>query len=141
MGCAEEWVAGPRGRRLCFSAVAGRRFTWPGASPRAIVDLLQDREDEVAALAGWGEAALLEPLADSVDRAMYWQEPDEIDQALAAAEVGPALLPAARALASAPGSQWWSSPVALGHQVAVTTRPGEVPAIRPVGEVLADWRA
>lgn len=142
MGLAEELVAGPRGRRLCFSAVAGRMFTWPGVTPQTIAGFLQGRDTgAVEALAGWGEPALLGPLADSVDRAMYWQEPDEIDQALAAAEVAPALLPVAGAIASAPGAQWWSSPVDLGHQIAATTHPGEVPTVRPAGEVLARWRA
>lgn len=143
MGLAEELVAGPRGRRLCFSAVAGRMFSWPDVTPQTIAGFLQGRDSgAVEALAGWGETALLGPLADSVDRAMYWQEPDEVDQALAAPEVRSALLPVARAIASAPSVRWWSSPVDLDAQVAATTHPGgEVPEVRPVAEVLAEERA
>ncbi|WP_461154078.1 hypothetical protein [Saccharopolyspora tripterygii] len=137
---AEDLVAAPRGRRMCFSAVSDR---WTPALPDELVDVLNAVDpDAVEALSDWSEAAMLVPFANSVDRAMYWQEPDDIDQALAAPEVRAALLPVARAVASAPSARWWSSPVDLGAQVAATTDPsGEVPEVRPAAEVLAEGRA
>lgn len=139
MGLAEELVAAPRGRRLCFSAVAGGWSPTPSdVDARWIVEFLERVEArELDALTGLTEAELLVPLADSVDRAMYWQEPDEVDQALASAEIPSALLPVARAISAAPAARWWSSTIDLDAQFHVQIPQGRAPSDRPV----AEWRA
>lgn len=139
MGFAEELVAAPRGRWLCFSAASGGRLPTLDVDVEEIVERVDPREIE--ALAALNELELLARLADSADRAMYWQEPYEVDRALASPRIAPLLLPAARAIAAAPAARWWSSAVDLDAQVHVRMRPGGAPADRPVAEVLAEWRA
>src|SRR5260221_14496253 len=59
---------------------------------------------------------LLAAVGASVDAAMYWQEPDGEDLALASQAVREALLPVARAVTAAPAAQWWSTPTEIGCQ-------------------------
>jgi len=62
------------------------------------------------------EARLLTALADATDSAMYWQPPDETDEALADPSVSAALIPVARALTTAPAARWWSGPLDRDRQ-------------------------
>ncbi|TDD90640.1 hypothetical protein E1202_08435 [Saccharopolyspora karakumensis] len=117
MGFAEDLVAGPRSRRLCFN--------------------IGDREG----VADWEVSALLAPLAESVDAAMYWQEPDEVDRTLAAPDIVQELLPIARAIAAAPGVQWWCDPIDLDRQFHVEFDHTGPPRVARTSEELADWRA
>ncbi|MEB3367871.1 hypothetical protein [Saccharopolyspora mangrovi] len=136
----EELVAAPRGRRMCFSAIAGGRMRSVfDVDARQIVEIFEGAD--ARELEELGEAELLVLLADSVDRAMYWQEPDEIDRALASPEIPAVLLPTARALSAVPAARWWSSPVDLGAQFHVQIPQAAAPTGRPVAELLAEWRA
>jgi hypothetical protein len=65
------------------------------------------------------EELLLECVADSVDAARYWQDPDELDLALADLRLEPALAPVAFWIAAAPAAKWWSDPVDPAEQVLV----------------------
>jgi hypothetical protein len=86
---AGDLLAGPRGRRLCWSLLD------PGGYP------------------GWiGVWAS----ADAGDLTAYWQEPDGVDRALTDPGVRDVLRPVARAVTAAPGAQWWPSPVAADRQ-------------------------
>jgi hypothetical protein len=62
------------------------------------------------------ELALLAALVKPVEIAMYWQEPDDEDRALADHVVCDALMPVAHAVASAPAARWWSGSAATGRQ-------------------------
>lgn len=142
MGFAEDLVAAPRGRRLCFSAVAsGRLVAEFDVATRRIAEFFEGLgQSGIEALGARDEAALLPALADSTDRAMYWQEPDQVDQALAAPEIRSVLLPAARAIAAAPGALWWSAPIDLDRQFHVQIEQACPPTARPVADELAEWR-
>jgi hypothetical protein len=82
------------------------------------------RADWHFALAGMSEVALVEPLAESVTVAMYWQGPDAVDQALADPEVIGELRPVAHAITGAPGTRWWSTGVDAGTQQYVESPYG-----------------
>jgi hypothetical protein len=113
---AKDLLTGPRGRRLCWSlldadgdpawervwdgAMAGNLAGLTGelAASVALTDL-----DAIAATAD--ELVLLAALVQPVETAMYWQEPDDLDQALADPAVWEALLPVARAVTAAPAAR------------------------------------
>jgi hypothetical protein len=57
------------------------------------------------------DAKLLTALAGATDSAMYWQPPDEVDQALADPSMSATLVPVARSLTTAPAARWWSAPL------------------------------
>ena len=61
-------------------------------------------------------AALLTALAETVDRARYWEAPDKEDRALSDPAAREALLPVAEAVTGSPTAQWWPSPVAIDDQ-------------------------
>lgn len=82
-------------------------------------------------------------VGDSVDRAMYWQPPDDEDVIAATGEVTAALQPIAEAIATAPGAQWWTTDIDLADQrFASLHEPGH-PAVEPdrtaAPAKLADW--
>ncbi|WP_243790917.1 hypothetical protein [Saccharopolyspora gloriosae] len=142
MGFAEDLVSGPRGRRLCFAAVAGPHLpTTFGIDAARIADFFDELGDgDVDFLASWEESAFLDPLAESVDRARYWQEPDEVDRALALPDVRRALVPTARAIASAPAVQRWFEPIDLGRQFHAEFAHTGPPGTGRAAKALADWR-
>ncbi|MGH3211956.1 MAG: hypothetical protein ACRDNO_29775 [Trebonia sp.] len=126
MPIAEALLAGPRGRRLSWTLLwaglagaAERPASWNRVF-RAVHsgDLSGCLDDfssclaraDPAALAA-DPAAVLWALGWTVARAQYWQEPDAEDQAFAPAAARAALRPVAAALARAPGSGWWTSPM------------------------------
>lgn len=155
-------LAGPRGRRLCWSLAAGLSQhhqarigpAWEqvisldrlGVGPAELAGELAAavaRRDWPAVVAGMSEAELAGPLAESAGWAMYWQPPDGVDQALAYPEVAEALRPVADAVTGAPAAEWWPGGLDLGAQQYVQPagnsrgRPGVVrrggPACRLAG--------
>ena len=123
---ARQMLAGPRGRRLCAELLtrpdggAGAPWWFSGTPDRvtALADLrsalARTDLDDVAQ-----PERLDEALQESVDRAMYWQPPDEVDSVLADVEVATVLAPVAAAVVRAAGSQWWTEPLEPGTQHAV----------------------
>ena len=163
----EDLLVGPRGRRLCFDVVSPHG---PGCLPDncpawvavTVENASADPEhlaSELASLVSQADlegmaelsnpASLLEPLSDSVGGAMYWQPPDEIDQALAHPQVAEELAAMARAVTAAPASRWWSSLLARNHQHFVRLLIGETdhgltaepPDLSGADANLASWLA
>jgi hypothetical protein len=151
---AGELLAGPRGRRLCWSLLEagddpGWERLWRGAMAGDLSGLVGElaalvaRTDVDAIAVRADELALLPGLGESVVWAMYWQEPGAVDQALAESAVWEALMPVAAAVTIAPASQWWSAPVAADRQQYVEWL-GEAdtsPAFAGADAELASWRA
>ncbi len=89
------------------------------------------------------EELLLECVAASVDEARYWQEPDEMDVALADPRLSAALAPVAARIAASPAATWWSAGLDPSRQVFVDKREGSVkaaPAFQGARAVLEVWR-
>src|SRR5258708_36825054 len=118
---AEDLLAGPRGRGLCWSVVDPADHPgWDRVQDAAGAGDLTGLPGELAAFvaqtdlasiaAETGEMELLAAVGASVDAAMYWQEPDGEDLALASQAVREALLPVARAATPAPAAPWWPTP-------------------------------
>jgi hypothetical protein len=152
----EAWlVEGPRGRRYCYELLADRltgpawRDAWlqrglrPVELATEVTELLGAGAAELvgAGLAGEQlERRLLVGLASATANAMYWQEPDEVDQALALPEVRAALAPFAAALAAVlPG--WSSARVDLADQRTVEYRRATTVSLSGAADKLAAWRA
>lgn len=153
---AMDLLAGPRGRRLCWSVLWLAMIDAPGAPAwervwaAAYAGDLSAHAEDLAGLAptaaAWldgaaGDLALLPALGDAVEAAMYWQPPDEFDQALGSETARQALGPVARALADSPATRWWADPVALDSQICVQW-PGMADRSRPPTDVrgeLAAW--
>jgi len=153
---AHKLLAGPRGRRLLFAI--GHRLDqqiWNVGFTAARTP------DDVAARIAFCEAiAAVVPVAspllslalerhglaalqESVDRAMYWQPPDEEDTLLARAECIEALRPLAMVVAAAPEVPWWDTPFDPSSQRLVAfDNPGQVkPTVRwDFAERLEHWR-
>jgi hypothetical protein len=160
---AGDLLAGPRGRRMCLELLRGAvGRTWPELSwtdgkagyPVGRFDPEQARRSLAAAVAALDVAALvttqtpatlLPALTASVDRAMYWQEPDEVDQLLAQPALGAELVPVAEAVVQAPASQWWAEPMAATDQHAIAWAPDDPPVLQApnltgAGPALQRWR-
>src|ERR1700684_2375624 len=105
---AEDLLAGPRGRRLCWSLLdpgdyPGWDLLWDGA-PRGDLNGLTGelaacvaRTDLDSTVVRAGQLTLLAALVQPVQTATYWQEPDDDDHALNARGARGALLPGAQA--------------------------------------------
>lgn len=88
------------------------------------------------------ELRMLEPLAQAVSLAAYWQPPYEDDVVVAMPEVQDGLLPMARAILSAPAAAWWSSDLSGGQRfVEWDDRPGARLDLGPAAGKLAAWKA
>ena len=155
----ESLLAGPRGRHVCWQLAAGRG--WPaetrlgpawervlfsslGADPADLASELAaavDQADWHAVVADMSDLDLVEPLAGSVTWAMYWQAPDEVDQALAHPEVAGTLRPVAHVLTGAAGARWWSSGTDADTQQYVEAMPGQAggPLLSGAADRLAAW--
>ena len=162
----DELLDGPRGRRLCFELISP---WWEDARVRATLawhDLkfgsaeasLSQLAAELAVLvagadltafaAAAEETNLLEPLRSSVDAAMYWQPPDELDRALAEPAVAEALGPVARAVTAWSAAAWWGTPLPRDKQQFVEAldpewaraAPDGGPALSGAADELAAWR-
>jgi hypothetical protein len=81
-------------------------------------------------------------LAEAVDNARYWQEPDGEDVLAATAPVRSALQRVAQHIADAQHSLWWDTGVRWDEQWTVqwTDRPG-LPATVSAADLIAYWRA
>jgi len=146
---------GPRGRRLCWT-VLDRLHPDPVSSPfwRAVFEpepdgLLRVLEESLpaidfAALADpASEGLLFQCLADSVDTARYWQEPDEMDVALADPRLSDALALVAARVAASPAATWWSAGLDPSRQVFVDKKEGSIkaaPVFQGARAVLEVWR-
>jgi hypothetical protein len=150
----ESLLEGPRGRRLCWSLIEPGGYSgWDRVWDAAQAGDLTGFTDELTACAagtdlgavvlGADESTLVAALAQPVEMAMYWQEPDEEDRALAADAVRQALLPVAEALVAAPATRWWPGPLATGRQQYVEWPGGPDMAPATPGAIaeLQAWRA
>src|ERR1700722_1183675 len=151
---AEDLLAGPRGRRLCWSLLnpgdyPGWELVWDGAHRGNLTGLTDElaacvaRTDLDSTVVHAGPLTLLAALVQPVSTAMYWQEPDDDDYALSAQEVRDALLPVAQAVTVAPDARWWASPIAASSQQYVQW-PGEhggPPALTATATELDSLRA
>jgi hypothetical protein len=163
-------TAGPRGRRLCLEYActafrddvagavmraaylldpgrgASRVMTSSSGDGPALATDVPSPADVAALLARRplppvGARELLGVLADAVDSAMYWQEPDGEDILAAAPEMGDAIAGVAAHIAASEHVRWWTAPVALPGQETVRREyEGPEPGGDPAGE-LARWRA
>lgn len=90
---AEDLLAGPRGRRLCWSLLEPGDYPgWDLVRDGARRGNLTGLSDELAACAARtglgsavlqaGQLTLLAALVEPVQTAMYWQEPDDDDHAV-----------------------------------------------------------
>jgi hypothetical protein len=151
---AEDLLAGPRGRRLCWSLLEpgdfpGWDLVWDGAHRGNLTGLTDElaacvaRTDLDATVVHADQLTLLAALVEPVQTAMYWQKLDDDDYALSAREVQDALLPVAQAVITAPGARWWTSPLpATGQQyVEWPGEHGGAPALTDTATELATWRA
>lgn len=141
---AAALLGGPRGRRVCLELARRLAVDDEGAYPPPV-----SLADELAAIdlrraAAYGDRELVAVLAASVDRAMYWQPPDDDDRDLAEPALRDALRPAAAALARCRATRWWLEPVVLDDLWSVTWASSE-PAGRTlepgVTGRLEQWRA
>ena len=151
---AENLLVGPRGRRLCWSLVdAGDYPGWDRVRCGASTGDLTGLTDELAAcvartdlgsiVANANELTLLTALVESVETAMYWQEPDDEDHALTDQAVRDALWPVAQAVITAPAAGWWSGPAgtARQHYVEWLAPSGSPPSVTGATAELVTWRA
>ena len=87
-------------------------------------------------------AAFLEPVADTVAFAMYWQPPREEEVIAGHPQVQDALRPLAVAIAAAPATAWWNSPVDLTTLRCThwTDAHSPTPALTGAAANLLKWR-
>lgn len=91
-----------------------------------------------------GGALLLAGLAEAVNSARYWQEPDETDELLLQRPVVTALGPAAALLSGSLAAWLRPNSVALDRQCFVQWTDGQQlqpPSFTGAGEKLARWKA
>ena len=158
---ADALLGGPRGRRLCLELVtaAAGPWGWPPLTWRqGLIGYPVGRFEapevkaslavQVAAtdLSATDPLDVLEALVRSVDRAMYWQPPDDEDQLLADPALAALLMPVAEAVTAAPDTRWWTEPVDRTDQHAIAWPSGDpptYPALRTEGtrSALQHWRA
>lgn len=144
---------GPRGRLLCM-AVAHRidDQVWSawyeaaghlGDKPRLNALLRALHEVDVRLDGMWRDpVTFLEPVADSVAIAMYWQPPRDEEVIAADPQVRAALRPLAAAIAAASATAWWNSPVDLSA-LRSTQWVGDhspMPALTGAAANLREWR-
>src|SRR5688572_13703600 len=120
----DDILDGPRGRRLCLSLITSAEpslWTLTIHATRSPNDagLRTELTEGIAgfnAMNALTDAALLQTLGDSTDRARYWQEPDEEDQLLQDPQLREALEPVALQVSAHASTQWWQSGIALENQ-------------------------
>jgi hypothetical protein len=101
------------------------------------------RESDFSQVSQWtDEVELLNFLADSVQSARYWQDPDEIDRILADPLVAEELRAVADVIASAPASAWWSSAMPPTDQVFIDWHPrrSQPPTFEGTRTTLRNWQ-
>jgi hypothetical protein len=156
---ADELLAGPRGRLLCWAILwlgladdakdsPAWLLAWDGVNGGDLSGRVGALESVVAladpaALAA-DSCTVLEALGWTVDAAGYWGEPGQEDQALASGAAAEALRPIAAALAAAPANRWWNSPADLERQwyaQFLDNRPFDEPLLSGAADRVADWVA
>lgn len=151
---ADDVVVGPRGRVLCM-AVAHRldqrvwsawlEAAWhPGDASRlaGLVHALEAVDPEPV-LAWSDPRTLLKPVDETVCHAMYWQPPHDQDVVASDPAVVVALFPIAAAIALAPATAWWSSPLvenALRYTSWFDDGRPSPPTLAGASERLCRWR-
>jgi hypothetical protein len=156
---AAALLAGPRGRRLCWTLLwlgvtddARRPDSWPRVWAAVHSADLSGWLDEFAACVARADPAalaarqamVLESFAWTAAMARYWQEPDEQDQALAPAGAAEVLWPIAAAIAQAPDYGWWVSGADLARQryaQFLGDRPFDEPDLSDAAQRVAAWQA
>ena len=151
---ASGLLAGPRGRRLCWSLLdPGDCPEWvrvrDGAHAGDLTSLTDDlavcvsRTNLDATVKHADELALVAALVEPVDMAAYWQEPGPEDQALTDLAVRDELLPIAEAVTAAPAARWWCTPIAGDHQQFMewVSQDDYSPALAGAAAHLAAWRS
>jgi hypothetical protein len=147
----DDILDGPRGRRLCLSLMTSAEpslwsLTIQATREPTDADLKTDLVRGIASFDAVGaltDGALLQALADSTDRARYWQEPDEEDQLLQDPELRAALEPVALEVSTHASAQWWRSAVALEDQHYVQwigDRSDEPPTLDGASARLQRWK-
>lgn len=145
---ANDLLAGPRGRRVCWELTGFASFGLHGLQSSQVTERVARTVAELRA--DEADRLVLDALRSSVDAATYWQEPDECDEYLDAPELVELLRPLADELAANPATAWWDSPADLGHQHVVVFAPDEDEApssppvlsgLRPAINELADEHA
>jgi hypothetical protein len=158
---AEDLLAGPRGRRLCWSLLEpgdypGWDLVWDGAQQGSLTGLTAElaacvaRTDLESTVVRADQLTLLAALVEPVQTAMYWQEPDVDDYALSAPVDGHrrrsrhlanrdcrgrAVSPHAAGRPAVPWTgHWWSAPVP--SRIPSTTR--SIPGLGAVGLALVE---
>jgi hypothetical protein len=119
---------------------------WESGNPVRRADLLMVlRAVDPTPVSGWSDPlSLLEPMDETVTSAMYWQPPHDQDIVLDDPDVIAALHPIADALASAPATAWWHTPLDLTRLRYNSRTDAEAPtppALTGAPEELARWRA
>ena len=151
----EDLLAGPRGRRFCLGVLtAARPEIWTLALGSAMAPRVQRLLDELARTLGSPDAlavaesargsVLLAGLAEAVDSARYWQEPDETDELLRRRPVLTALGPVAALLSASLAGWLRPSSVALDRQCFVQwtdERKLQPPSLTDAAGKLARWKA
>jgi hypothetical protein len=156
---AEALLAGPRGRRLCWTLMwqglaraAGQPDSWTQVWQAVNSGDLSGYLDEFSSCVTWTDpmalaaspATVSEAFGWTVRTATYWQEPGAEDQALAPEAVREALRPIAAAIADAPESGWWTSPADLARQryaQFLGDHPFDEPELSGSAQRVAAWRA
>ena len=143
----DDLLAGPRGRRVCWSLLEGAsgRRRLADATDVEVVTYALARADIRAIADADGPTAFLDALEEAVCAARYWQEPDDDDLWLAAREIGALLRPVVEAVSATAAARWWAAPIDLmaQHEVEFDDPDGgdPVPRIVDPHAALIDWRA
>lgn len=159
----DSLLVGPRGRRSCFQLATsvpevhqvafyaayeldpgrgrsrvmfGPELTPPPHAPADVAAAI-----DAAGVLEPDAGALLRALAEAVNAARYWQEPDGEDVLAATPELREPLARIARGVAATPHAAWWAAPLERGNQcsVAFTDEP-HVPRTDDIATSLARWR-
>lgn len=110
-------------------------FVEPEVSPRAAAAALA-----ALPVPAMTSQTLAHALWQAVDEAAYWQPPSGMDELAAAPEMRPVLRRMADGIVRSGLVEWWASPVAREHQVAVAWEEEPFRAVDPE-EILPEWRA
>lgn len=106
---ADDLLAGPRGRGLCWAIAWRTGALGPPVRPlRDVADA--DIQRAADGLPAASEDLIFECLRAVVDGARYWQDPEDEDAALA--PFAGRLMPIAEALAERSDTDWWATAMA-----------------------------
>jgi hypothetical protein len=141
---------GPRGRRVCWELtwVTGSMgpgwgvYTHGDVAPAQLAAELASGATAAATGGLLSAAAIFDALERSVSVAMYWQEPDDVDRALADPDVSRAMVPVATVLAASPATAWWAAGMdAADQHIVVFDDDTPVPVSTATRPDLTQWQA